>query len=331
MIYTSLHSHGFEKVLGLLKSHREEYLSGQDLSDVLKISRVAVWKHIKKIRMLGYEVESKQKLGYRLVHLTRRLLPWEVADGLETSRIGRRIYYFDSIDSTQTYATEIASESKDGDVVIAQKQTRGRGRMNRRWVSPDGGIWLSVILRPKSDSSLATMLPFAASVALADAIERILGVNVGLKWPNDILVNRKKAGGILVDVSLTSNQIDYAVIGVGVNFAIQAKRVEQAIKDTSSGVASLDSKNQRPVGLVQEFFKDLECTLDTLGNDGGKDVLYRWVKRSTTIGRNIVLNTTEGRIQGSAVRIDPDGALVIKQRNKIHRVLAGDIVRQSPR
>ena len=152
MIYTSQHTHGFEKVLNLLKSHNTEYLSGQDLSDVLKISRVAVWKHIKKIRSLGYQIESKQKLGYKLVGLTKYLLPWEIKDGLKTKWIGKKIYYFDTIDSTQSYALEIAeNKNEDGSVVIAQKQTKGKGRMNRRWISPEGGIWLSIIFQPKTD------------------------------------------------------------------------------------------------------------------------------------------------------------------------------------
>ena len=331
MIYTSQHNHGFEKVLNLLKTHQTEYLSGQDLSDVLKISRVAVWKHIKKIRSLGYEIESRQKLGYKLIGLTKRLLPWEISDGLNTNWIGKKIFYFDSIDSTQTYALEIAGDKKEnGSVVIAQKQTKGKGRMNRKWVSPNGGIWLSVILQPKSDYTLTTLFPLAASVALADAIKNTLDLDVELKWPNDLLIDDKKIAGILVDASLTSNQIDYIVLGVGINFDVPIKTVEKNIKNTGnySGITNLVGvkKESNPITLVQSFLYELENTIQNLKEGGGKGILERWTKKSTTIGQDIAIKTNEGLLKGNAIKIDSDGALILKQKDQTHRILVGDVI-----
>ena len=127
------------KTLSFLKSHKSEYLSGQDLSDVLKISRVAVWKHIKKIRSLGYTIESKQKRGYRFIKTTKQLLPWEVISKLKTNYIGKRVYYSEEIDSTQSFALQIAQNKKEnGTLIIAQKQLDGKGRLNRKWFSPKG-------------------------------------------------------------------------------------------------------------------------------------------------------------------------------------------------
>ncbi len=124
MTYSSYDNQGIVKVLSFLKSHNTEYLSGQDLSDVLRISRVAVWKHIKKIREMGYKIESKQKLGYRLESNTDKLLPWEITSGLKTKTFGKHTYYFDSIDSTQNQAMKMASdEANNGTVIIAEKQT----------------------------------------------------------------------------------------------------------------------------------------------------------------------------------------------------------------
>ena len=129
MIYNSFETTGLVKVLKFLKIHNTEYLSGQDLSDVLRISRVAVWKHIKKIQSLGYTVESKQKEGYKLTKNSDLLLPWEITLGLETKFLGQQAFYFDSIDSTQNQALKMANESKDeGTIIIAEKQTGGRGR-----------------------------------------------------------------------------------------------------------------------------------------------------------------------------------------------------------
>ena len=331
MIYTSHHSHGFEKVLNLLKTHKTEYLSGQDLSDVLKISRVAVWKHIKKIRSLGYEIESKQKLGYKLVGLTKHLLPWEIKEDLKTKLIGNRIYYFDSIDSTQTFALEIAEDKKEnGTVIIAQKQTKGKGRMNRKWISPEGGIWLSVILKPKSDFSLTTILPLAVSVALSNAIEKVLNTKSELKWPNDLLIEGKKIAGILVDVSLTSNQVDYIVLGVGINFDVPVKSIQNSIKDSEnySGVASLKNSSEdiRSVTLVQSFLYELENVIESIKSDGGRDVLKTWMKRSSTIGNNVIIKTNEGKMKGKAIKIDSEGALILKEKEKTHRILVGDVI-----
>ena len=330
MIYTSYDIPGFEKVLHLLKNHSSEYLSGQDLSDVLKISRVAVWKHIKKIRSLGYDIESKQKLGYRLDGITKFLLPWEITDGIKTKWLGKRIYYFDSIDSTQNYALKIASDSKEnGTLIIAQKQTHGKGRMNRKWISPPGGIWLSVIVHPKSDFSMPTLFPIAASVALSDAIEKSLGVKSELKWPNDVLIKGKKVAGILINVSLTSNQIDYIVLGVGINFDVNPNAIEKIIKNSGnySGVTTLIQKNSefRPVMLVQSFLHELEKNFDLLKNGKEKNVIENWTKKSSIIGKNITIKTNDGNLKGKAIKIDSDGSLILKQKDKTLRILVGDV------
>ncbi len=258
MIYNSFDNVGLSKVLSLLKSHNAEYLSGQDLSDVLKISRVAVWKHIKKIRSLGYKIESKHKLGYRLVKSTNLLLPWEITSQLKTKTIGKRAYYFDSIDSTQNFAIQIASNSREnGTVVISQKQTRGRGRLSRKWLSPAGGIWLSIVFHPKFDISMSTLFPIAASVALSNTIEKVIRKKSELKWPNDVTIKGKKVAGMLIDVSIESNKIVYLVLGVGINFKVNASRLEKLLKNTDNfyGVTSLveNGKYQNPILFVKSF------------------------------------------------------------------------------
>ena len=193
MIYNSFDNVGLTRVLSFLKTHNSEYLSGQDLSDILKISRVAVWKHIDRIRSLGYKIDSKQKLGYKLVQNTNLLLPWEITDGLKTKFLGRRAYYFDTIDSTQNFAQKIASNPKEnGTVIISQQQTGGRGRLGRKWLSPRGGIWLSIIFHPKFNIDFATLFPIAASLSLALTIEKTIKKKPELKWPNDVTIKGKK-------------------------------------------------------------------------------------------------------------------------------------------
>lgn len=213
MLYTLDENAGLVKVLQFLKAHKLEYLSGEDLSEVLRISRVAIWKHIKKIQSLGYKIESKQNLGYRLVETTDKILPWEIAESLKTKTLGRKIYYFDSVDSTQNFAMRLA-KTDSGSVVIAESQTSGKGRLGRKWISPKGGIWMSIVLHPDIDVSKITLVPIAAAVALANAIEKTLALKTELKWPNDITLNGKKIAGIIIDASIESSKIDLSLIHI---------------------------------------------------------------------------------------------------------------------
>jgi len=317
-----------------LQTHNTEYLSGQDLSDVLRISRVAVWKHIKKIQELGYTVESKQKLGYKLTSNSDELFPWEITLGLKTKMIGQQAYYSDSIDSTQNQALKMADDpANNGTVIIAAKQTGGKGRSGRKWISPKGGIWLSIILQPKFDISITTLFPIASSLALSNALEKTLKISPELKWPNDLTIKGKKIAGMLVDVSLESNRIENIVLGVGINFDVDTKQIEKVLKDSPNfyGVASLSDqkKKTKPIQLVQTFLVELEKIYDLLNTKQTKKIISEWTKRSSTIGKNVVLDTRDGKIKGKALKIDEDGALVVSDNGKINRIIAGDIIHLS--
>jgi len=334
MIYNSFDNPGLVKVLTFLQTHNTEYLSGQDLSDVLRISRVAVWKHIKKIQELGYTVESKQKLGYKLTSNSDVLFPWEITSELKTKVIGQHAYYFDSIDSTQNQALKMADDpANNGTVIIAAKQTGGKGRAGRKWVSPKGGIWFSIILQPEFDISITTLFPIAAALALANALEKTLKISPELKWPNDLTIKGKKVAGILVDASLESNRIENLVLGVGINFDVDVKQIEKILKGSPNfyGVASLsEQKNKvKPIQLVQTFLVELEKIYELLNTKQTKKIISEWTKRSSTIGKNVVLDTRDGKIKGKAIKIDDDGALIISENNKNNRIIAGDIIHLS--
>ena len=331
MIYNSFDDTGLLRVLTFLKAHNTEYLSGQDLSDVLRISRVAVWKHIKKIQLLGYTVESKQKEGYKLTANSGLLLPWEIVSGIKTKVLGQQAYYFDSIDSTQNQAMKMANDLKNnGAIIIAEKQTGGKGRSGRKWISPKGGIWLSVILHPKFDISITTLFPIASSLALSYAIEKICKINPELKWPNDLTIKGKKVAGMLVDASLESNRIENLVLGVGINFKIDVKKIEKILKKTPNyyGVASLN-KDGDAIALVQCFLLELEKMYELLNTKQTTKIIAEWTKRSSTIGKEVEIDTVNGKIKGKASKIDEDGGLLVKDKGKITKIIAGDIVHLS--
>jgi len=334
LIYNSFDNPGLVKVLTFLQTHNTEYLSGQDLSDVLRISRVAVWKHIKKIQKLGYTVESKQKLGYKLTSNSDELFPWEITSGLKTKIIGQRAYYFDLIDSTQNQALKMADEpANNGTVIIAAKQTGGKGRSGRKWISPKGGIWLSIILQPKFDISITTLFPIASALALSNALEKTFKISPELKWPNDLTIKGKKVAGMLVDVSLESNKIENLVLGVGINFDVDVKQIEKTLKGSPNfyGVVSLSEqkKKVKPIQLVQTFLVELEKIYELLNTKQTKKIISEWTKRSSTIGKSVEVETRDGKIKGKAIKIDEDGALIVSDNNKINRIIAGDIIHLS--
>jgi len=329
-MYTSYDNIGLLKVLKFLKSHEDDFLSGQDLSDVLKISRVAVWKHIKTIKSLGYKIESKQKLGYRLVKNSEKLLPWEITEGLKTQTVGKKVYYFDTVDSTQNYAIEISKKKNEsGSVVISQRQTAGRGRMNRKWITIKGGLSMSVVLHPKFDASVSTLFPMAASLALATAIQKTINIKPNVKWPNDVVIKGKKVAGMIVDASIQSNLIESMVLGVGINFKVDTKHLESQLKGTKNfyGVASLlkidDTTN--PLEIVQNFFSELEKIIVLLDQGETSKIIQRWEKISSTIGKKVSVKTNDGIITGLAKKINSDGSLNIVKNGKVQRLLVGDI------
>jgi BirA family biotin operon repressor/biotin-[acetyl-CoA-carboxylase] ligase len=315
LIFNSFDNPGLVKVLKFLQTHNTEYLSGQDLSDVLRISRVAIWKHIKKIQELGYVVESKQKLGYKLISNSNLLLPWEITNGLKT----------------QNQALKMADNpTNNGSVIIAEKQTGGKGRSGRKWVSPKGGIWLSLILYPKFDISITTLFPIASSLALSKSIEQVFKISPELKWPNDLTIKSKKIAGMLVDVSLESNKIEKLVLGVGINFDVDVKNIEKKLKNTPNfyGVASLGDykKDVKAPYFVQVFFIELEKIYESLNKRDIKKIILEWTKRSSTIGKEVEIDTVNGKVKGKAIKIDDDGALVVNSNNKIIKIIAGDVI-----
>lgn len=328
VFYNSFDNIGLVRILSFLKSHNTEYLSGQDLSEVLKISRVAVWKHMRTIRELGYEIEARQKLGYMLIGGTDRLLPWEVSSGLNTRRMGQRVYYFDEIYSTQDYAAGL--DAPDGTVVIAESQTHGRGRMRRKWESPRGGIWLSIVLRPEFDASLLPLIPLAVGVSLAESIKECTSADPQLKWPNDITILSKKVAGIVADASIESGVITQVIVGVGINFDIDVKHAQALLKKTLNfyGITSVIShdKNADRLRLVRVFLEAVERYMFMLQSGKTRTILGRWTRLSSTIGSRVSAIHDKKRITGTALRVDPDGCLVIKTADGRIRVAADDVM-----
>jgi BirA family biotin operon repressor/biotin-[acetyl-CoA-carboxylase] ligase len=263
-----------------------------------------------------------------LIDIPDLLLPWEITENLKTKFIGKRAYYFDTIDSTQDFALKIASQdNENGTIIISKKQTGGKGRMKRRWFSPIGGIWMSIIIHPDFDISNTTLVPIATSLALCKAIEKTTRIKPELKWPNDITIKGKKVAGILVDTSIESNKIESLILGVGINFKIKQDKLKKNIVNSPNyyGATTLVKKNESALHLVQQFLYELEVIFQWINSGLTKKIIFEWTKRSSTIGKNISIINDKKTVTGKATKIDNDGALIISKNKKSTRILIGDV------
>ncbi len=313
-----------EKILDFLKK-KHGYVSGEELSGHFGITRQALWKHIHELKDAGYEILAVPHLGYQLVSSPDRLLPYEVASGLNTRVIGKKILYFDRVPSTMDAAMESGLKgAAEGTLVLAESQTRGRGRLGRDWVSPKyKGIYLSLILRPKILPSLNPVLTLLAAVSICEAIKIIAGLDAQIKWPNDILMHHKKLGGILTELNAEMDRTSFVVIGIGLN-------VNNDKKDLITGATSLKEQKKESINrieLLRDLLRQIEKNYIEFQEKGTQAILDKWRAFNITLGRRIKVVSQKMHLEGEAVSIDADGGLLVrKDSGLIEKVISGDII-----
>jgi len=317
-----------DKILAMLKENEDTFVSGQLISEILGVSRASIWKHINKLKEEGYVIESISKNGYKLVSCPDLLVQQEINTYLNTNYIGRNIVYFDSIDSTNTKAKEIASmDIIDGTVVISEEQTAGRGRVGRQWISPKyKGIWMSIILKPDMEPSNASNITLIAAAAVTMALKDF-DVDVQIKWPNDIILNNKKLGGILTEMSSELNLIEYIIIGIGIN----VNNSEEDFSDTLEAIATslkietADNFNrQKLLGSILNHFEILyeEYILES----NLTSTLQVCKKNSILLGKEIQLYHKGVLITATAVDISDEGLLIIQHKDgSIEKIISGEV------
>jgi BirA family biotin operon repressor/biotin-[acetyl-CoA-carboxylase] ligase len=303
-------------------------ISGEELGQNLRISRTAVWKYITALRREGYHIDSSPGKGYSLVSAPDSLLPEEIKAGLRTSLLGRRIAYHRELTSTQDAARSLAAQVADeGTIVIAETQVAGRGRIGRAWASPPGGIYLSIILRPDIEPSEALGFPLIAGVAVAQAIEQLTGLKPQLKWPNDIIVAGRKAGGILTEMSAEMDRINYIILGIGVNVNTERAHFPEEIEGIATSLRTECGKEVSRVQLVQGILAELESLYQVFQVSGFEPIRERWKARSCTIGARVSIRGAREQVEGEAIDIDEDGALILRKAGgALERVVAGDVI-----
>jgi BirA family transcriptional regulator, biotin operon repressor / biotin---[acetyl-CoA-carboxylase] ligase len=313
-----------ERIIEIFRKSKTGYISGEDISDVLKVSRTAVWKHIEKLREMGYEFDAVPHLGYCLKKSPDKLYAFEICPRLKTRIIGKNILYYNELDSTNTTAYELAHKVKgEGVIVLAEKQNKGKGRLSRHWSSPkSGGIYMSIILRPDITPFHAPIITLMAAVSLAQAIRETSPVQALIKWPNDIIVKDKKIAGILTEMEAESDRIKFIILGIGIN--VNTKLSE--LPKTASSLAQMSGGPISRQALLIALIENLEHNYNNIKKHGFSEMRLQWKNLSATLGKRVRANCMHKIIEGTAIDIDTDGALKIRTDNGFHeKVFSGDL------
>ena len=315
------------RILKLLRQQSQDFLSGEEISRQLSVSRTAVWKHIQELKNHGYEIEAHPRKGYRLKSRPDLLLPEEIRAGLSTKLLGKQIVHFYDTSSTNNEAKRLAAdEAAEGTIVVSEAQTLGRGRLNRGWFSPPGGgVWVSVILRPPFPPQEAPKCTLMAAVATVEAIREASGLTCGIKWPNDILWQGRKLVGILTEMSAEMDAINFVVLGIGINVSLQESDFPEELRNIGASVSMGAEREVSRVEVLQKLLERLEYWYDVVKKEGFEPVLKAWRRESITLGQPVRVLAGEETYDGVAEELAEDGSLLVRTENDLRRVLAGDV------
>jgi BirA family biotin operon repressor/biotin-[acetyl-CoA-carboxylase] ligase len=294
----------------ILRALEDGPVTGPELADRLGVSRAAIWKHVEALRDAGFEISDGSE-GYT-VELIPEYGEAAVVFGLDAPF---EVEYHQQISSTNTRARELAKSGATDVAVLADEQTGGRGRLDREWHSPSGGVWLSILVRPDRPAMHAPVYTLAAAVATAEAV-RALGVDAAIKWPNDVLVDGDKVAGILTEMEGEADRISWLVVGVGINANVDPSAIPTDRDATSLRAFVGDVDRRALTQSLLERFDALRSDLDA--------VLPAWRGLSETLGRRVRVETGEHTVTGEAVDITYPGSLVVDTGTARIEVAAGD-------
>jgi BirA family biotin operon repressor/biotin-[acetyl-CoA-carboxylase] ligase len=293
------------------------YLSGEMLSRRLGVSRVSVWKHIRSLRKDGYVVQSSPS-GYMLISSPDLLLPYEFPD------LEEKIHYFPKIDSTMDAARQLAKKGvPEGTIVIGETQTLGRGRLTREWVSQQGGIYFTFVLRPRISPAYAPRINLLAAIAVAATIRKLFGLEAELKWPNDVLISGKKVCGILAEIDAEIDAVSFVNVGIGIN----ANNSVAGFEKTATSLKEVLGREISRKEFLRALIGEIEQRRPLLTK---ADLLNEWKDLSATLNREVTVVSLGEEVTGQAVDIDATAALILKTADgSLRTVLAGDCVHLS--
>jgi BirA family transcriptional regulator, biotin operon repressor / biotin---[acetyl-CoA-carboxylase] ligase len=316
------------KILSALRA-RLDGVSGADLAEQLHISRAAVWSHIEDLRRLGYGIEAGPHLGYRLVSVPDALHADDLLARLcKTRIIGRDIRVFEQTTSTNDVVEKLARDGvKEGVVVFAESQTKGRGRLGRKWISPaHKGLWFSVLLRPDLRPQEATRLTVVSATALCRAIHSESGLAPEIKWPNDILVNGKKVAGVLTELSAELDHVKHIILGIGVDVNLGAGDFPAELRKQATSLKIEAGRTIPRADLAIAILNDLDNDYHRVCTGRFAEIADEWEARCQTIGHNVTIQIGGRRIQGRAESLGENGELLLRtEHGHLERISGGDV------
>jgi BirA family biotin operon repressor/biotin-[acetyl-CoA-carboxylase] ligase len=315
-----------DKILNELKQ-AEHYISGEHLSLNLNISRAAIWKHIKNLKSKGYIIDGISNKGYKLISSPDLLNKTELLSLVKTSVIGKNIFHFDNIDSTNIKAKELAQNNiENGSIIIAEKQTLGNGRFNRKWVSPAGGLWFSLILRP---TIAPTEAPKITQIAAASIYKTLSDLNImaTIKWPNDILLNDKKLCGILAEMKCDMDSVHYLVLGIGMNINIDESDFDESIKPIATSLKIEFNKQFERSKILANFLNHFEILYNKfVTNLDLSETISICKSHSNIFGKQAKLITYNSEEIVTCISLSDTGNLIVKDSLGIEKtIFSGEI------
>ena len=313
-----------EEILKELRESRDGYVSGEDFSKRLGVTRASIWKHMEGLRRIGYDIEAQPHLGYKLVSIPDKLLPHEISWNLRTKMIGKKIYAYETTDSTNDRAYQLAEKgAEEGTVIVAEEQTKGKGRIGRRWTSPKGGIYLSLILRPKLIPTEVSKLTLVAAVSVAQIVRGATGIPCLIKWPNDILVGKAKLCGILTELKAEQDATAFIILGIGINVNTRPSSLPKHATSISKELG----KDYSRVEFTKSLLKNIENHYTLFQHNKFKRIIKEWKDLSCVLGRRVKIHDKTRTIEGQAIDVDGGGALIVRLDNGFNeRILAGDVI-----
>lgn len=316
------------KILSALRENLDG-VSGAELAEQLRISRAAIWSRIEELRSLGYEIEAGPHFGYKLVSSPDALHADDLLARLgETKAIGRDIRVFEETTSTNDVIEKLARDGvKEGVVVFAESQTKGRGRLGRKWMSPTHkGLWFSVLLRPDLRPQETTQLTVASATALRRAIKNVTGLSAEIKWPNDLLVGGKKVVGILTEMSAEVDRVRHVILGIGVDVNHDANEFPAELKKIATSLKIETGREISRAELATEILRELDSDYARICGGKFSAVADEWEAGCATIGKNVSVQMGARQIRGCGESLDDDGALLIRtEHGRLERVIGGDV------
>ncbi|AJE03460.1 biotin--[acetyl-CoA-carboxylase] ligase [Geobacter pickeringii] len=316
------------KILEIFREASGGIVSGETLSKDLNVSRTAVWKHIKALRNLGYQITAVPSQGYRLIGSPDILTPPEISAGLRVESVGSHLVCLRETESTNVVAYRLAAEgAAEGTVVIADSQSRGKGRLGRAWESPQGvNLYCSVILRPAILPHHAPQLTFLSAVAVAEAIERTTPLVPAIKWPNDVLINGRKVAGTLNEMSAETERVEFIILGVGVNINMRREQFPASLRHPATSLAIEGGGEVERVRFLRAFLESLDRLYHRYRSEGYEPLRQAWLSRSVVMGRRVSVAIGEGSVKGVVTGIDEIGALLLQTADGgTERILSGDV------